>query len=130
MSTPDSGTTLRTAEAATDAVRRYYRLVDRRDIDGLVSLFSPDAVYARPGYPALRGRDQIRAFYQEERVIARGDHTLSCVVAEPDRVAVHGQFSGVLRDGREVQLRFADFFLLDAEGRFAQRDTFFFAPLV
>jgi len=29
-----------------------------------------------------------------------------------------------------VGLRFADFFILTAEGQFSRRDTFFFAPLV
>jgi hypothetical protein len=33
-------------------------------------------------------------------------------------------------DGSEVDLRFADFFTLDAEGRFTERETFFFAPMV
>jgi len=116
--------------SATDNVRRYYRMVDGNDVDGLLALFATDAVYARPGYERLRGRAEIRAFYTGQRVIERGEHTLDCLVAEGDRVAVHGEFVGTLRDGRSVRLRFADFFVVDDEGLFTRRDTFFFAPLI
>ncbi len=43
---------------------------------------------------------------------------------------MQGQFSGVLRDGKEVSLRFADFFTFGPDGLFATRDTYFFAPMV
>ncbi|MFC0070453.1 hypothetical protein ACFFQW_42150 [Umezawaea endophytica] len=38
--------------------------------------------------------------------------------------------AGVLHDGKEVSLRFSDFFEFTDDGRFSRRDTFFFAPLV
>ena len=113
-----------------DQVRSYYQLVDRGDVDGLVALFEPDSTYHRPGYPPLCGRDELERFYRGERVIDTGEHRLSTVVTDGDTTAVHGEFHGVLRDGRTVALRFADFFTFGAEGRFARRDTFFFAPLV
>lgn len=125
-------------ESATDhvpvdpaaQVRTYYRLVDDNDVAGLVGLFAEDAVYHRPGYPALRGHDALRGFYRDERVIERGRHELETVLVHGSRVGVHGTFRGVLRDGREVSLRFADFFELTPAVTFARRDTFFFAPMV
>jgi steroid Delta-isomerase len=111
-------------------VRRYYDLVDANDVDGLVALFSDDAVYNRPGYQPLFGRRELERFYREQRVIERGAHRLVAVVADGRAVAVQGEFSGTLRDGRTMVVRFADFFVLSDTGSFARRDTFFFAPLV
>ena len=41
-------------------VRRYYACVDAGDVDGLVALFQPDAVYRRPGYPPMHGHGDLR----------------------------------------------------------------------
>ncbi|MFG3497208.1 nuclear transport factor 2 family protein [Streptomyces sp. NPDC047928] len=117
-------------EAGVAKVREYYRRVDADDVPGLIALFAEDAVYRRPGYPPMRGHEGLSAFYNGERVIARGAHTVTSAVAESGRVAVNGVFEGVLKDGREVSLEFADFFVLDDEQRFTRRDTYFFAPLV
>lgn len=111
-------------------VKRYYELVDEGDVSGLLELFAPDAVYERPGYPPFKGRGQLEAFYSGDRVIVDGKHTLRHVVAGSDTVATHGDFAGVLKDGSEVSLRFADFFVVADDGRFSRRDTFFFSPMV
>ncbi|MGV9270180.1 nuclear transport factor 2 family protein [Kitasatospora sp. NPDC003701] len=111
-------------------VRHYYELVDASDIEGLLDLFAPDAVYHRPGYPPLIGRAELECFYGADRVIAEGTHSLRTVVVSDDQVAVQGEFSGTLKDGSRVTLRFADFFALREDGRFARRDTFFFSPMV
>ncbi|UNO41480.1 nuclear transport factor 2 family protein [Streptomyces sp. MST-110588] len=116
--------------AGVSRVQEYYRLVDADDVPGLIALFTEDAVYRRPGYEPMRGHDGLRAFYSGERVIKSGRHTVTTVVADGDRIAVNGTFEGVLKDGREVSLEFADFFVLDGEHRFTRRDTYFFAPLV
>lgn len=118
------------AEESIRRVERYYDLVDRDDIPGLVSLFTADAVYERPGYPPMRGMGELERFYRNDRVIVSGKHLLRDVVAEPGRVAVHGDFEGRLKDGKPVRVRFADFFELADDGRFSRRDTFFFSPLV
>ncbi|WP_435613373.1 thioesterase domain-containing protein [Streptomyces sp. bgisy159] len=113
-----------------EAVRTYYSLVDAKDFTGLVELFTPTAVYRRPGYEPLVGREALAAFYRGERVIVDGRHSVTTLVAEGNRVAVNGTFNGTVKDGREVGLRFADFFTLDDDGRFTERDTFFFTPMV
>ncbi|MFT7840529.1 nuclear transport factor 2 family protein [Saccharothrix sp. BKS2] len=119
-----------TPEQAETAVRRYYELVDSGDVDGLLDLFAADAEYRRPGYPPLVGREQLARFYGEDRVIRAGRHSVHTVVAAGTEVAVTGGFAGVLKDGREVDLQFADFFSVAADGLFAGRQTFFFAPMV
>ncbi|MFJ9418933.1 nuclear transport factor 2 family protein [Streptomyces sp. NPDC101227] len=118
-------------EAKVAKVREYYRLVDATDVPGLIALFTEDAVYRRPGYAPMRGHRGLRAFYTGERVIESGRHTVTSVVVQGERSAVTGVFEGVLKDGSEVSLEFADFFLHDdADQRFRRRDTYFFAPLV
>jgi ketosteroid isomerase-like protein len=108
----------------------YYQRVDAGDVPGLLALFTEDAVYRRPGYPPLIGRDALERFYREQRIIRAGCHSLAATVAQGDSVAVHGVFEGALRDGRQVTLRFADFFEFTGAGVIRARDTFFFAPLV
>ena len=116
--------------SSIESVREYYRLVDAHDVDGLVALFAPDAVYRRPGYEPLEGHEALRAFYENDRVIDSGAPTVEREGVGEDSVAVHGRFEGTLRDGSSASLRFADFYTFDAQGRFATRDTFFFAPMV
>lgn len=113
-----------------ESVHSYYRAVDSDDVETLLDLFAADAVYCRPGYQPLRGRAEIEAFYRGTRVIASGAHTLTTEVVGEGAIAVNGTFNGVLKDGSTQQLRFADFFTFDDQGRFATRDTFFFAPMV
>ncbi len=110
-------------------VREYYRLVDANKVDDLLDLFAVDAVYSRPGYPVMHGRAELARFYRGERVIDCGRRTLDQVVVHNPQIAVTGSFEGALKDGTEVGLRFADFFVFDGP-RIARRDTYFFAPLV
>jgi len=117
------------SESNHAVVERYYESVDDNDVDSLVALFADNAVYERPGYEPLRGRDAIERFYRADRVIASGRHTLHNVIAAGDEIAVEGSFAGVLRDGTSVEVRFADFFRL-RDGRFQQRHTYFFAASV
>ncbi|MFF5250947.1 nuclear transport factor 2 family protein [Streptomyces leeuwenhoekii] len=118
------------AEKAIRLVERYYDLVDRNDIPGLVSLFTPDVVYERPGYPPLRGIGELERFYRQDRVIESGKHSLRGVAADNELIAVHGDFTGRLRDGEDVCVRFADFFQVARDGLFRRRDTYFFSPRV
>ncbi|CAM5331052.1 hypothetical protein GCM10010329_38030 [Streptomyces spiroverticillatus] len=113
-----------------ETVRTYYTLVDGREFGDMLELFAPAAVYRRPGYEPLVGRAALADFYGGERVIEEGRHAITELVASGEKVAVNGRFSGRIKGGQEVDLRFADFFTLDAEGRFTARDTFFFAPMV
>ncbi|MEN3615764.1 nuclear transport factor 2 family protein [Plantactinospora sp. ZYX-F-223] len=118
------------SEEALVLVRRYYELVDKGDVTGLLSLFAPDAVYDRPGHDTFKGRAALDEFYRADRVIATGRHTLRGTVSDGTTVAVQGDFEGVLKSGDQVRLRFADFFKVAPDGLFSRRDTYFFAPMV
>lgn len=117
-------------DEALACVRRYYELVDKGDIPGLIALFAPDAVYDRPGHRTFRGRAALDHFYRADRVIADGRHTLRTAVCDGATVAVQGEFEGVLKTGDNVRLRFADFFSIASDGLFSRRDTYFFTPMV
>lgn len=130
MPTNLTGETGTADSAHVRAVRDYYACVDSGQISALVDLFADDAEYHRPGYEPIVGRNQLESFYREQRIIRDGRHTLTAIVGSDDLVAVHGEFNGVLQDGSSTSVRFADFFRFDHTGRFARRDTFFFAPLV
>jgi ketosteroid isomerase-like protein len=113
-----------------EVVRRYYSLVDAQQFTELVQLFAEDSVYRRPGYEPLIGRAALSEFYGGRRVITGGRHTISELLADGSKVAVAGEFAGTVNGGKQVDIRFADFFTLDSDGLISRRDTFFFAPLV
>lgn len=99
--------------AAKALVETYYALVDAQD-DAMFHLFHDDVVYKRPGYPTLAGRRALQKFYQRDRVIPSGRHTVhELFVGDQGRVAVEGRFCGVLKNGTEADLAFSDFFDLD-----------------
>jgi ketosteroid isomerase-like protein len=116
-------------QTIAELAHELYRRVDAGDIDGLVAMFTEDAQYHRPGYPPADGHAGIDHFYRHERVIASGVHTLEAVTVTGDEMGVRGTFVGAKHDGTPLSLRFADFFTLAADHRFARRETFFSAPL-
>lgn len=122
-----------TADGAPDVLTRtrsYYERVDAGDVEGVLDWFADDGLYHRPGYPPLRGRDALAAFYGEERVIESGVHTLHEIVVDGPAVAVRGRFEGTLKDGSTVAVGFADFVTYDRDGRAVERHTFFDTPTV
>lgn len=112
--------------------REYYRLVDADDLDGVLDWFADDAVYYRPGYDPIRGRQELRAFYGGERVIASGQHVLESVLGDGRSVAVRGRFEGTLKDGSAATVGFADFIDYDDQqpARVRQRRSYFDSPAV
>ncbi|MFB6220037.1 MAG: nuclear transport factor 2 family protein [Halolamina sp.] len=102
--------------------RRYYELVDAGDYDALVALFSDDVTYERPGQPAIEGKADLRAFYEEGRPLSDGGHELHSVVVDGDTVAVRGTFRGK-QDGDPVEIGFADFHVF-ADGKITRRYTY------
>ncbi len=112
------------------AVRSYYDRVDAGDVTGVLDCFTDDAVYHRPGYEPMVGREALAAFYGGERVIADGRHELDAVLVDGGGVAVRGRFVGTLKDGSAARVGFADFFLLDGQQRMTTRHSYFDRPAV
>lgn len=112
----------------TERTRHYYATVDAHDVEGVLDWFADDAVYHRPGYEPMVGREALAAFYGGERVIESGAHTIDHLVVDGRSVAVRGTFTGRLKDGTERTLGFADFIQYDADGRARERRTYFAVP--
>ena len=113
-----------------DLVRKYYAEVDTGDVEEIVALFEVDAEYFRPGYARMSGREAIRSFYADDRIIDSGAHNVESIVSDSGTVAVEGSFKGTVRGGTEVEVEFADFFWPGPNGLIKKRRTYFYAPLV
>lgn len=111
-------------KSQADIVRRYYELVDADRIDELLALFHEDVVYVRQGTPDIIGMAAMRRFYEEDRVIAGGRHTIGNVLTDGSWVAVRGSFAGTLKNGDEVELRFTDWHRF-RDDRIDRRETLF-----
>ncbi|MCI0183930.1 nuclear transport factor 2 family protein [Sulfoacidibacillus ferrooxidans] len=105
-------------------IRRYYQAVDAHDLDTIYSLFSDDIVYERAGSPVIAGIIEFKKFYESERQILIGQHTLLDVIADDHGVAVRGIFNGQLKNGRNVSTKFSDIFIMSGD-KVQQRYTFF-----
>ncbi len=109
--------------------RRYYATVDAGDPNATADLFAANGAYDRPGYDTMVG-EAIRDFYNGERVIESGAHSIAEVVVEGNRAAVHGTFDGKLKDGSDAHEGFADFFVFDDDGLIERRRSFFYRAAV
>jgi ketosteroid isomerase-like protein len=114
----------------TDVVQKYYAEVDKGDVDGVVALFEVDAEYSRPGYAHLSGREAIKSFYVDDRIIESGMHNIESIVSDSGTVAVEGSFKGTVRGGTDAEVKFADFFWPGPNGLIKKRRTYFYAPLI
>ncbi|WP_458187387.1 ester cyclase [Haladaptatus sp. NG-WS-4] len=106
-----------------DAVRSYYEFIDAEAYEDVFALFAEDIAYERPGQESLRGMNEFREFYLEDRPIEDGEHEIDELVVGDDTVAVRGRFSGV-QAGERVSFGFADFHRFDDEGRITERTTY------
>ncbi len=116
--------------SGAQSVRGYYERVDAGDVEGVLDFFADEAVYHRPGYAPMAGRQALADFYGGERVIADGQHVLDALLVDGDQVAVRGRFEGTLKDGSAASVGFSDFFVLDEQGRALTRHSYFDRPAV
>lgn len=110
-------------------VRSYYQHVDDSRLEDLLSLFHEEVVYERQGTPTIVGLAALRRFYEQDRIIDSGFHRLDQVLPGEDWVAVRGRFEGLLRDGREVRLRFTDWHHFQ-DGKIVRRESLFPGQMV
>ena len=110
-------------------IERMFDAIDSRRFDALEQLFAPGCRYERPGYPPIEGAAALLHFYEHERVIASGAHTIQKLVEADGQAAVAGAFQGTLRDGSATALEFADHYGFESD-RIAWRKSYFFTPLV
>jgi ketosteroid isomerase-like protein len=115
----------RTETSAESVVRRYYELVDAGRTGELLALFSDDVDYLRQGTPAIHGKVALRRFYEDERVIDRGTHSIDALLTDGSGwAAVRGVFRGKLRTGEDVTVAFTDWHHVTA-GVIDRRESLF-----
>ncbi|ARD85061.1 hypothetical protein FAD_1187 [Ferroplasma acidiphilum] len=111
-------------EDLKDIVKKYYIAVDKNDLDTLFSIFADNIVYKRPGYEPIEGMANFKEFYQKNRIIKEGHHTLSNIIASDPYVIVEGEFNGILKDGSKSHTTFVDVYTFSS-GKAIKRHTYF-----
>lgn len=86
----------------------YYQYIDSNRYSDLFDLFTEDIVYHRPGAEPIRGMDEFRQFYLEERPLEQGTHEIDAYHSDGNTMSVRGRFAGLL-DGEPIEFGFADF---------------------
>jgi len=113
-----------TMEELEKLVKKYYVAVDENDLETLFSVFADNIVYKRPKYEPIQGMKKFKEFYQKNRIIKEGHHTLSNIIVKNPYVVVEGEFNGVLKDGSISHTTFVDVYTF-FDGKAIKRHTYF-----
>jgi ketosteroid isomerase-like protein len=102
----------------------YFKAVDAKDVDAILSHFAADAVLiVQTDHAVFGGADEIRRMF-----IDFCDHSVSIfheiknIVVEPDtgKIATEQSYIGELNDGTKNDMHNCNFFDVDAEGKFTR----------
>jgi ketosteroid isomerase-like protein len=110
-------------------IQRMFEAIDRREFDRLSLFYTPDIVYARPGYERICGFEALVDFYKRVRVAGTGVHELANIVSNGDAAACWGHFAGRSHEGVRLDEHFADVYEL-SEGRISYRKTHFYRAAI
>lgn len=110
-------------QAQQAALESYYEYIDSNRYEDLFDLFADDIVYHRPGAEPIRGMDEFRQFYLEERPLEDGTHDIDAYHSDGNTMSVRGRFSGML-DGEPIEFGFADFHEFNEDGGIQHRWTY------
>lgn len=80
-------------------------------------------MYHRPGQDTITGKEELREFYERDRPLEDGSHSVYTVIVEGKVAAVQGRFTGI-QDGKTVDFGFADFHEFNDKGKIFQRYTY------
>ena len=103
-------------------IAAYYGQIDAHDIDAILALFAPEAVYERAG-KAYEGKERISRFFREERLI-RGRHEVSEIWQVPGHVIAVGAFIGQGAAGDPRHVGFADVWTFGPADEVTKRRTY------
>ncbi|WP_430388349.1 nuclear transport factor 2 family protein [Blastomonas fulva] len=105
-------------------IRDYYSRIDACDIDWVVSIFAPDAVYERAGFQ-YGSLSEIERFFRVERQI-RGRHEIADTWSDAERrtIWVTGTFDGFGAKGDARRICFADMWQFNTAALVDRRQTY------
>ncbi|MFB6310253.1 MAG: nuclear transport factor 2 family protein [Salinirussus sp.] len=99
--------------ARRELVETYFEAVDAESYEPFERVFSDSSQHIRPGQPALVGADEIRSFFETERVSSNSTHTIERWVDFVDgafcKIHVEGDIGDERYEGEAiVELAFDD----------------------
>jgi len=107
-----------------EVLSRYAACVTAGDVDGIVSLYAPNATIQIPANgPALHGIEAIRAFYRDNELAQRLEITGPVCVAGSEAAAP--MRARIEQAGRLLELDVIDVAAIDAQGRLTALRAFF-----
>lgn len=112
-----------------ELISNVYKSIDREEWDQLGIYFHENIVYDRPGYQSMQGYSEVSEFYKRSRLVSKGVHTVIKLVTQGEYCFYSGMFEGTLKNGKDVQLEFADYFEI-ADNKVIYRKTYFYTPMV
>jgi uncharacterized protein (TIGR02246 family) len=102
----------------------YFRAVDAKDVDGILSHFADDATLTvQTDHVTFTGADEIRRMFTDFTEASESIfHELKNVVVEPElgKVATEQSYIGELKDGTKNDMHNCNFFDVGADGRFTR----------
>jgi ketosteroid isomerase-like protein len=97
---------------ARNLAMEYIRRLERNDLDGALSLTTPEARFWTPG-PGEMNRQQMRAFFEPVgKMVEKIVFTLDGSTVEGDRVALELRSEAKLTNGRDYRNRYHFLFIL------------------
>jgi len=102
----------------------YFKAVDAKDVDAILSHFAADAVLiVQTDHAVFTGADEIRRMFTDFCAHSVSIfHEIKNIVVEPDagKIATEQSYIGELVDGTKNDMHNCNFFDVDAEGRFTR----------
>ena len=122
MAATDTATLTREHLAALPA--SYFKAVDAKDVDAILSHFADDATLTvQTDHAVFSGADEIRRMFTD---FCNGSvsifHEIKNIVVEPEsgKVATEQSYIGELVDGTKNDMHNCNFFDIDADGKFSR----------
>jgi len=102
----------------------YFKAVDAKDVDAILSHFADDCVLTvQTDHAVFTGADEIRRMFTDfcDNSVSIF-HEIKNIVVEPDagKVATEQSYIGELHDGMKNDMHNCNFFDVDAEGKFSR----------
>lgn len=107
-----------------EVFRRYAAFVSANDVEGIVSLYAPDASIQIPvGGPVHAGIDRVRAFYRDNELARKLEITGPICLA--GREGAVPMCATIARDGELMEVDVIDVAEIDEAGRLVKLRAFF-----
>ena len=102
----------------------YFKAVDAKDVDAILSHFADDCVLTvQTDHAVFDGADEIRRMFADFTANSKSIfHEIKNIVVEPaaGKVATEQSYIGELNDGTKNDMHNCNFFDVDSDGKFSR----------